>query len=122
MESLTGFSFPRATGLCTRYATQITCCRDPLPSVAISIIPRPDADDKLKAKLLAFQRQLTKIDNDELAKIFQDVSLFLTSSVPVLMLFRRMRQWASAWAREFPLLRLAHSAKTYSRLRFTGPM
>ncbi|KAL3960769.1 hypothetical protein ACCO45_005886 [Purpureocillium lilacinum] len=46
LESLTGFSFPRATGLCTRYATQITCCRDPLPSVAISIIPRPDADDK----------------------------------------------------------------------------
>ncbi|KAI8945910.1 P-loop containing nucleoside triphosphate hydrolase protein [Xylaria longipes] len=25
LESLTGFAFPRAPGLCTRYATQITC-------------------------------------------------------------------------------------------------
>ncbi|KAJ6443302.1 interferon-induced GTP-binding protein Mx2 [Purpureocillium lavendulum] len=74
LESLTGFSFPRATGLCTRYATQITCSRDPLQSVSISIIPRPDANPKLKAKLLAFSRQLTDINNDQLAKIFQEAN------------------------------------------------
>ncbi|OAQ57591.1 interferon-induced GTP-binding protein Mx1 [Purpureocillium lilacinum] len=74
LESLTGFSFPRGTGLCTRYATQITCCRDALSSVAVSIIPRPDADDELKAKLLAFRRELTEICNDELTKIFQDAN------------------------------------------------
>lgn len=36
LESLTGFSFPRAAGLCTRYATQITCCHDPVKGVNIS--------------------------------------------------------------------------------------
>ncbi|UNI20621.1 hypothetical protein JDV02_006691 [Purpureocillium takamizusanense] len=74
LESLTGFSFPRATGLCTRYATQITCCRDALKSVAISIIPRPDADDALKAELLAFERRFTEIDNDQLANVFQEAN------------------------------------------------
>jgi hypothetical protein len=73
LESLTGFSFPRAAGLCTRYATQITCCRDPTKSVRISIIARPDADDKLKAKLLSFQRQFVELGNDELTSVFRDV-------------------------------------------------
>lgn len=75
LESLTGFSFPRAAGLCTRYATQITCCRDPVKTVNISIIPRPDADEDLKAKLLAFQRRLVELDNDALAKVFEEVCL-----------------------------------------------
>ncbi|RDA91020.1 hypothetical protein CP533_2545 [Ophiocordyceps camponoti-saundersi (nom. inval.)] len=73
LESLTGFSFPRAAGLCTRYATQITCSRDAVKSVNVSIIPRPDADDGLKAKLLAFQRRSTELGNDELVKIFDEV-------------------------------------------------
>lgn len=73
LESLTGFSFPRAAGLCTRYATQITCSRGPSQAVSISIIPRPDADDELKAKLLAFHRSFTTLDDDGLAKIFTEV-------------------------------------------------
>lgn len=73
LESLTGFSFPRAAGLCTRYATQITCCRDANQGVTMSIIPRPDADDELKAKLLAFRRRFFKLTNDELSEIFRDV-------------------------------------------------
>ncbi|RCI14100.1 hypothetical protein L249_8074 [Ophiocordyceps polyrhachis-furcata BCC 54312] len=73
LESLTGFSFPRAAGLCTRYATQITCCRDPIKSVHVSIIPRPEANDELKARLLAFHRRSTELDNDELVKIFNEV-------------------------------------------------
>lgn len=88
LESLTGFYFPRAAGLCTRYATQISCCRDPQKSVVISIIPRPDAGEELKAKLLKFRRQMTEIDNDELAAIFQDVC----SHLPVAcLLFSSMR-------------------------------
>ncbi|KND89637.1 Interferon-induced GTP-binding protein Mx1 [Tolypocladium ophioglossoides CBS 100239] len=76
LESLTGFSFPRAPGLCTRYATQITCCRDPVTSVAISIIPRPDANEELKMKLLGFHRHIDgELDNDELANIFHEANL-----------------------------------------------
>ncbi|KAM4067183.1 dynamin domain-containing protein [Hirsutella rhossiliensis] len=74
LENLTGFSFPRAAGLCTRYATQITCCRDPLRSVSISIIPRPDASEELKAELLGFQRALGDLENDELAGIFEEAN------------------------------------------------
>ncbi|GKU08591.1 unnamed protein product [Fusarium langsethiae] len=67
LESLTGFSFPRATTLCTRYATQIRSRRDPAKSVRVSIIPRPDADDKLKMRLLGFQREFTELNNEDLA-------------------------------------------------------
>ncbi|KJZ79522.1 hypothetical protein HIM_00991 [Hirsutella minnesotensis 3608] len=74
LESLTGFSFPRDVGLCTRYATQITCCRDPVKSITISIIPRPDADEELKAQLLGFKRQVKKMSNEDLATIFQEAN------------------------------------------------
>ncbi len=81
LESLTGFSFPRAAGLCTRYATQITCCRELEKSVLVSIIPRPDADETLKARLLQFQRRITEMNNDDLAKIFEDVCQFVKISL-----------------------------------------
>lgn len=73
LESLTGFSFPRAASLCTRYATQITCCRDLEESVTVSIIPRPNANETLKSRLLQFHRRVTEIGNHDLAKIFEEV-------------------------------------------------
>ncbi|KAL4744043.1 P-loop containing nucleoside triphosphate hydrolase protein [Aspergillus similis] len=72
LESLTGFAFPRAAGLCTRYATQITSCYESQRSVFVSIIPRPNADKALETRLLNFQRHLTEIDNNELASIFEE--------------------------------------------------
>ncbi|KAI0502737.1 P-loop containing nucleoside triphosphate hydrolase protein [Xylaria bambusicola] len=74
LESLTGFAFPRGAKLCTRYATQITCRREVKEGVSISIIPRPDVDEALKAELLAFRRDLPTLDNDKLAVIFAEVS------------------------------------------------
>ncbi|KAK7530166.1 interferon-induced GTP-binding protein Mx2 [Phyllosticta citribraziliensis] len=74
LESLTGFSFPRAPGLCTRYATQITCCREAESGILVTIIPRPDADETLKAKLLQFKRHLTSIDGNSLAKVFEEAN------------------------------------------------
>ncbi|PKS11166.1 hypothetical protein jhhlp_002927 [Lomentospora prolificans] len=74
LESLTGFSFPRAAGLCTRYATQITCSRVSEECVDISIIPRPDADEALKERLISFHRRLTHLDNTELAKVFEEAN------------------------------------------------
>ncbi|KXJ85102.1 interferon-induced GTP-binding protein Mx2 [Microdochium bolleyi] len=74
LEGLTGFSFPRAAGLCTRYATQITCRREARESVSITIIPRPLADDALKKKLQGFQRSATKLDNNELANVFEEAN------------------------------------------------
>lgn len=73
LESFTGFAFPRGATLCTRYATQITYRREAKEGVPISIIPHPDADEALKAELLAFRRDLPTLNNDELAIIFAEV-------------------------------------------------
>lgn len=74
LESLTGFSFPRATGLCTRYATQITCRREPKRSISITIIPRPDANDTVKQRLQKFHRCLDEMNAQDLADIFEDAN------------------------------------------------
>lgn len=74
LAGLTGFSLPRDTGLCTRYATQITCRRETTPSVEISIIPRPGADDILKARLREFRMSLDGLREGELAQTFEEVS------------------------------------------------
>lgn len=78
LESLTGFSFPRAAGLCTRYATQITCRREPQRSVTISIIPRPDADDAAKARLRKFRRSVVAISGAGFVEVFEEVSTSVT--------------------------------------------
>lgn len=75
LESLTGFSFPRAAGLCTRYATQITCRREPKRSVSITIIPRPDANDIVKQRLRKFHRCLDEMNSQDLADIFEDANV-----------------------------------------------
>jgi GTPase SAR1 family protein len=74
LESLTGFSFPRAAGLCTRYATQITCRRDPARSVSITIIPRPEAGDALKQRLRKFHRCLDEMNPQDLADVFVEAN------------------------------------------------
>ncbi|KAH6685727.1 interferon-induced GTP-binding protein Mx1 [Plectosphaerella plurivora] len=58
LESLTGFAFPRAPGLCTRYVTQITCRRDDISGTDISIIPGPNSSDERIEALGLFKRSL----------------------------------------------------------------
>ena len=74
LESLTGFSFPRAPGLCTRYATQITVRRGDQEGVKISIIPRPHAESALKEKLKKFRRRVPVIEGATFAQVFEEVS------------------------------------------------
>ncbi|KAL4994952.1 P-loop containing nucleoside triphosphate hydrolase protein [Aspergillus recurvatus] len=62
LEALTGLSFPIASDLCTRYATQIVLRRSKLEDAGakISIIPgrTAQADDEVKEHLLNFERSL----------------------------------------------------------------
>ncbi|KAF2788844.1 hypothetical protein K505DRAFT_285390 [Melanomma pulvis-pyrius CBS 109.77] len=74
LESLTGFSFPQAPGLCTRYATQISCRREPEEYIAVSIIPRQGADAETENRLRAFKRNISKLTSDALVQIIQDVN------------------------------------------------
>lgn len=71
LESLTGFSFPQAPGLCTRYATQISCRREPTESVTVSIIPRPNAEAATEKRLRAFRHTASNLSNDDLVDIMQ---------------------------------------------------
>lgn len=72
LENLTGFAFPRAPGLCTRYATQITCRRDDFVGTDISIIPGPHSSDERIAKLGSFKRSL-KPGGLNLSEVFSEV-------------------------------------------------
>ncbi|KAK4118153.1 interferon-induced GTP-binding protein Mx2 [Parathielavia appendiculata] len=74
LESLTGFPFPRAPGLCTRYVTQITCRRVNQESVAISIIPGAGASTAHKDKLRAFHAETTDVYGENFARIFREAS------------------------------------------------
>ncbi|KAF2657436.1 interferon-induced GTP-binding protein Mx2 [Lophiostoma macrostomum CBS 122681] len=74
LESLTGFSFPHAPGLCTRYATQISCRREKIKQVTISIIPRPNVDPDIETRLRAFRKSVIDLSNDALAKIIQEAN------------------------------------------------
>ena len=62
LEGLTGLSFPVASDLCTRHATQIVLRRAPQEDAAVkvSIIPGPAAncDEAQKARLESFARTL----------------------------------------------------------------
>ena len=74
LESLTGFCLPRDAGLCTRYATQITCCRDPQKSVSISIIAGPNADSARKERLQTFHRVVENISGDDFVQIYEEAN------------------------------------------------
>ncbi|KAI1323059.1 P-loop containing nucleoside triphosphate hydrolase protein [Xylariaceae sp. FL0255] len=70
LENLTGFAFPRAAELCTRYATQITCRRDESESITVSIIPSHDAPPDVQARLRKFHRTFIQLDSKTLTNVF----------------------------------------------------
>jgi GTPase SAR1 family protein len=74
LESITGFSFPRGQGLCTRYATQITLRRNPVTSTVISIIPHSDSGQDRKDELRGFHQELTDFDGKTLAGVINKAS------------------------------------------------
>ncbi|KAJ5940454.1 hypothetical protein N7516_000622 [Penicillium verrucosum] len=66
LEGLTGLSFPVASELCTRFATQIVLRRAPAQEgeARITIIPGPTSrlDETLNQRLLGFERRLAAVD------------------------------------------------------------
>ncbi|KAB5535235.1 interferon-induced GTP-binding protein Mx2 [Coniochaeta sp. 2T2.1] len=74
LESLTGFAFPRDPGLCTRYATQITCRREPEEYTIISIIPPSSAGESEYKRLRNFRRRVGPGEALELEQVFRDAN------------------------------------------------
>jgi hypothetical protein len=73
LEGLTGFSFPRGAGLCTRYVTEIHCVRGNKAFKEISIIPHPSASEAEHERLWEFSHRVEADDRVSLAQIFEDV-------------------------------------------------
>lgn len=79
LEGLTGLSFPVASELCTRFATQIVLRRAAAhdATVRVTIIPGPtaQADEEARDRLIGFERQLmpNEFDTAELQNIFDEV-------------------------------------------------
>lgn len=83
LEALTGLSFPRDSGLCTRFATQIIFRRDPSLSdreITASIIPESDADSDHAQKLQAWSTSgLQTLSLGGFSQMMKDVSIYLMS-------------------------------------------
>lgn len=80
LEGLTGLAFPVASGLCTRFATQIVLRRsfEEQPPAQVSIIPGPNANlhEETKNALLQFHVTIQQEDftDDVFAKLLARVS------------------------------------------------
>ncbi|RHZ49646.1 dynamin-like protein [Aspergillus thermomutatus] len=80
LEGITGFCFPVASDLCTRFVTQIVLIRaaGSEAGVRITIIPGPTAqmNDEYKAHLLGFERKMAEDDfrSDDLRQIFNEAA------------------------------------------------
>ncbi|KAJ5220002.1 hypothetical protein N7468_009206 [Penicillium chermesinum] len=76
LEGLTKLSFPRDSGLCTRFATQIVFRRDGKlleRQITASIIPGNDTDSKEKQKLEAWQADsLQNLDHEGFTKMMNE--------------------------------------------------
>ncbi|KAI1342394.1 P-loop containing nucleoside triphosphate hydrolase protein [Xylariaceae sp. FL0016] len=74
LEGLTGFAFPRDAELCTRYATQITCRREPEESIHASIIPNQDTHPEEQERLREFSHKLTEMSPESLKILFEEAN------------------------------------------------
>lgn len=74
LEGLTDLPFPRGSGVCTRFAMQITLRRAPHESVTVSIIPAISSTQERSERLKAFRRQdLESLEGSELLDILREV-------------------------------------------------
>ncbi|KAG0645619.1 Interferon-inducible Mx [Hyphodiscus hymeniophilus] len=74
LESISELPFPRDSGLCTRFATQIIFRRSPESSIKITIIPGPDRDKQEADKLKRYVKDgLTTMMSDVFLEILEEV-------------------------------------------------
>lgn len=73
LEGLTGLPYPRDSGLCTRFATQITFRRTPTTQIAVSVIPAENVAPEYAEKLRAWRKDdITSLDIRNFAEILKE--------------------------------------------------
>lgn len=74
LEGLTGLPFPRASGLCTRFATQITFRRSIVSQITVSIIPANNSGLQDRERLQGWKKsELKSLDSASFASIMAEV-------------------------------------------------
>ncbi|RFU33727.1 hypothetical protein B7463_g2600, partial [Scytalidium lignicola] len=74
LEGISHLPFPRDSGLCTRFATQIIFRRAPTTSTKVSIIPGPDRNPDEKIRLRNYVKEgLTTLTADTFLEILLEV-------------------------------------------------
>ena len=74
LEGLTNLPFPRDSGLCTRFATQITFSRKPVDKITVSIIPAENAATDHAERLRNWKRtDLQILSRDTFGRILSEV-------------------------------------------------
>lgn len=75
LEGLTRLPFPRDSGLCTKFATQITFRRAINHSIKVSILPDPNSTTKHKDRMREWSKSdIERLDAPAFASIMSDVS------------------------------------------------
>jgi hypothetical protein len=75
LEAFSGLPFARNSGLCTRFATQITMRRADYESIIVSIYPASGSDPKTIEKLKAFKKDgQASFGNIDFLATFKEVS------------------------------------------------
>ncbi|SLM33571.1 P-loop containing nucleoside triphosphate hydrolase [Lasallia pustulata] len=79
LEGLTGLPFPVASGLCTRFITQVIFRRTPLKqkSIVVSIVPAADADDAYKQELEEYRRDFEELPIDTFAEVLDEAAVYM---------------------------------------------
>jgi Dynamin family len=90
LEGLTALPFPRDSGLCTRFATQITFRRSEEKRITVSIIPARDAGaDHTEVARNWVKKDLQTLDSFTFTEIISEVCECQLQFVqPVLILYR----------------------------------
>ena len=74
LEALTNLPFPRESGLCTRFATQIIFRRSQETHISISVIPAENATEEHKAACRTWTTdEFQSLDVDSFANIMKQV-------------------------------------------------
>lgn len=74
LEGLTDLPFPRDSGLCTRFATQITFRRAQTANISVSIIPGKSASDEHIGKVKEWAKSdLKELNPRSFAEIMTEV-------------------------------------------------
>jgi Dynamin family len=75
LEGLTGLPFPRDSGLCTRFATQITFRRALAKTIAVSILPSRNSSEQHREEVKNWSKSdLKELAPTEFAKIMKEVN------------------------------------------------